>query len=396
MSALRYLTAGESHGPALIGILEGLPAGLPLSSADLDAQLARRQAGLGSGSRMKIERDHAQIVGGVLAGQTTGGPLALRIENLDHHRWAERDIEPMTVPRPGHADLVGAIKYGYSDLRWSLERASARETAMRVALAAACRVLLEQHGVRLGGYVVRIGTSAWEPAIDADAAALWARCQAAEASPVRCPDATAAAQMTECVQQHMQGRNTVGGVIEVVALGLPPGLGSFVQADRRLSARIAGAMCSIPSVRGVEFGSGFGSAALPGTAAQDGYGLAGDDIVNDGRHSGGLEGGVTTGAPLRLRVACKPIATTLLPQASVDLASGQPAPTQYERSDFCHVPRAVPIVEAMLCFILADALCEKLGGDSLAEQQARMVTLRRAKLSQLPMSNQSWRFGYEP
>jgi chorismate synthase len=396
VSVLRYLTAGESHGPALLGILEGLPAGLPLSSADLDAQLARRQGGMGSGSRMKIERDHAQIVGGVLAGQTTGAPLALRIENLDHQRWVERDIAPLTVPRPGHADLVGAIKYGYRDLRLSLERASARETAMRVALSAACRVLLRQHGVEVGGYVVRIGSEAWEPSEGTTPAVLAERCQRAEASEVRCPDPQSAARMQACVQRHMQSRNTVGGVIEVVALGLPAGLGSFVHPDRRLSARIAAAMCSIPSVRGVEFGAGFRSAELPGTAAQDPYVLRGDDIISDGRNSGGLEGGVTTGAPLVLRVACKPIATTLSPQPSVDLASGEAAPTQYERSDFCHVPRAVPIVEALLCLVLADALCEKLGGDSLAEQQARLVTLRQAKLSQLPMDNQPWRFGYEP
>lgn len=395
MSGLRYLTAGESHGPALIGILEGLPAGLPLSSAVIDAQLARRQHGLGSGSRMKIERDHAQILGGVLAGQTTGAPLALRIENLDHSRWAERDIAPMTVPRPGHADLVGAIKYGYPDLRLSLERASARETAMRVALSAACRALLQQHGVHVAGYVVRIGTAAWEPPHETDAATLHARFEAAEACEVRCPDATAAAAMMDCVQQHMHSKNTVGGVIEVLALGLPPGLGSFVHPDRRLTSAIAAALCSIPSVRGVEFGSGFRSAELAGTAAQDSYSLDGDDILSTGQHSGGLEGGVTTGAPLRLRVALKPIATTLTPQPSVDLASGGLAPTQYERSDFCHVPRAVPIIEAMLCLVLADALCEKLGGDSLSEQQARLVTLRRAKLSHLPMTNQPWRFGYE-
>jgi chorismate synthase len=395
VSALRYLTAGESHGPALIGILEGLPAGLPLTSADLDAQLARRQHGLGAGSRMKIERDHAQILGGVLSGQTTGAPLALRIENLDHSRWADRDIAPMTVPRPGHADLVGAIKYGYRDLRLSLERASARETAMRVALSAACRVLLQHHGVQVGGYVVRIGQASWEPPLVTDPAEFPARWNAAEVSEVRCPDAVATAGMVACVKEHMHSRNTVGGVIEVVATGLPPGLGSFVHADRRLSAAIAAAMCSIPSVRGVEFGTGFGSAELAGTAAQDGYALDGDDIRSDGRHSGGLEGGVTTGAPLRLRVACKPIATTLSPQPSVDLARGAAAPTEYERSDFCHVPRAVPIVEALLCLVLADALCEKLGGDSLAEQQVRLATLRRAKLSQLPMDNQAWRFGYE-
>lgn len=395
---LRLLTAGESHGPALTGILEGLPAGIPLSSADIDAQLARRQRGVGSGSRMKIEHDHAQIVGGVLAGQTTGAPLALRIDNLDHSRWRD-DIAPMTVPRPGHADLVGAIKYGYRDLRLSLERASARETAMRVALSAACRVLLSQLGVTVGGYVVQIGEVRLpDPAPLAGRQVgerLLERMASAEASAVRCYDPATAAQMEAFIKQQMQARNTVGGVIEAVAVGLPPGLGSFVQPDRRLSSRLAQAMLSIPSVRGFEIGAGFASAALPGTQAQDSYHVDGDDILTSGEAGGGLEGGVTTGAPLRLRVAFKPIATTLSPQESVDLATGQAEPTRYERSDFCHVPRAVPVVEALLCLVLADALCEKLGGDTLAEQTARLAELRRARVSQLPMDNRPWRFGYE-
>jgi chorismate synthase len=394
---LRLLTAGESHGPCLTGILDGLPAGIPLSSADIDAQLARRQHGVGSGSRMKIERDHAQITGGVLAGRTTGAPLALRIDNLDHSRWRD-EIAPMTVPRPGHADLVGAIKYGYRDLRMSLERASARETAMRVALSVPCRLLLQHLGVTVGGYVVQIGDvrlPELPPSAEPANSRLLKQIESAEASTVRCFEPETAARMEACIKQRMQARNTVGGVIEAVALGLPAGLGSFVQADRRLSARLAQAMLSIPSVRGVEIGAGFASAALPGTEAQDPYQLDGDEIVSDGERSGGLEGGVTTGAPLRLRVALKPIATTLTPQASVDLATGQPAPTQYERSDFCHVPRAVPIVEALVCIVLADALCEKLGGDSLGEQQARLASLRTARLSQLAMDGTPWRFGYE-
>lgn len=395
---LRLLTAGESHGPCLSGILDGLPAGIPLSSADIDAQLARRQRGLGSGSRMKIEHDHAQIIGGVLAGQTTGAPLSLRIENLDHARW-RADIAAMTVPRPGHADLVGAIKYGYRDLRMSLERASARETAMRVALSVPCRSLLAQLGVTVGGYVVQIGdvqVPKAPPAGETDqAAALHQRLLSAEASIVRCFEPQTAARMEACIKQAMQSQNTVGGVIEAVALGLPAGLGSFVQPDRRLSARLAQAMLSIPSVRGFEIGAGFASAAWPGTAAQDGYCVEGDAIVRTGDCGGGLEGGVTTGSPLRLRVALKPIATTLTPQGSVDLSTGQPAPTRYERSDFCHVPRAVPIVEALLCVVLADALCEKLGGDTLSEQQERLQRLRQPRLSQLPMDNRPWQFGYE-
>ena len=395
---LRLLSAGESHGPCLTGILDGLPAGIPLCSSDIDAQLARRQRGVGRGSRMKIEHDHAQITGGVLSGQTTGAPLALRIDNLDHRRWRE-DIAPLTVPRPGHADLVGALKYGYRDLRRSLERASARETAMRVALSVPCRLLLQHLGVTVGGYVVQIGpVRVPEPPVLESSTAndvLLKRMLSAEASSVRCYEPATAAQMEACIEQCMHERNTVGGVIEAVAVGLPPGLGSFVQPDRRLSGRLAQAMLSIPSVRGFELGSGFASAAMPGTQAQDPYFLDGEAIVTTGQHSGGLEGGVTTGAPLRLRVALKPIATTLRSQDSVDLATGQAAPTRYERSDFCHVPRAVPIVEALLCIVLADALCEKLGGDTLVEMQARFASLRTARLSQLPMDNQPWRFGYE-
>lgn len=405
---LRFLTAGESHGPLLTGILDGIPAGLPLSQEVIDAQLARRQRGFGSGPRMKLERDRVTITGGVLAGRTTGGPIALCLPNLDHARWREREVEPMTVPRPGHADLAGAVKYGHRELRLSLERASARETAMRVALGAVCRALLAELHVEVLGYVVRIGEVALPADTQApDPAAYRQRARAAEGSEVRCYDPAAAAAMGAAIDATIRARDTIGGVVEVVALGVPPGLGSFAQADRRLSARLAAALMSVPATRGVELGSGFASAAWPGTAAQDAYypagpgdggvdggsdgGLDPDAIVTRTNHAGGIEGGISTSAPIVARVACKPIATTLTPQPSVDLATGRPAPARYERSDFCQVPRAVPIFEAVLCFVLAEALCEKLGGDSLDEMRPRLASLRRLRWPDLPMDKQPWR-----
>lgn len=378
---LRFLTAGESHGPALVTILEGLPAGLPLSAEIIDAELARRQQGYGAGPRMKLERDAARILGGVMEGQTTGAPLAILIENLDHARWRGKAIPPFTAPRPGHADLTGALKYGYRDLRPALERASARETAARLAAGAVCKHLLAQFAIRVGGYVAAIGE------VSASLAQLPypERLARAEASEVRCPDPLAAEAMIQCIRRAMEERDTVGGIIEVIALGLPPGLGSYVQWDRRLEARLGAAILSVQAIKGVEFGPAFENARLPGTQAQDGISLEGEALVRHSNRSGGLEGGITTGQPLVLRAAMKPIATTLTPQQTVDLANGQAVPTQYERSDFCPVPRAVPILEAMAAFVLADALLEKLGGDSLAEMQPHFASLRQARLSDLPM-----------
>jgi len=393
---LRFLTAGESHGPTLTGILEGMPAGLSLSSALLDAELARRQHGFGSGGRMKLERDHARISAGVLAGQTTGAPIALHIENLDHAKWRDRDIEPMTIPRPGHADLTAAVKYGYRELRLSLERASARETAMRVAVGAVCRALLRELGVELGGYVVGIGDLAAPPAATAPSVAEYrARFAAAEASDVRCADPATAERMHALIAEIIRRRDTLGGVVECVALGVPPGLGSHTHWDRRLSARLGQAVLSIHAVKGFEVGDGFAGCARPGTQAQDEYVLAEDAITQPTNHAGGIEGGISTGGPIVVRAAFKPIATTLTPLHSVDLASGAAAPTRYERSDFCQVPRAVPIVEAMVALVLADALLEKLGGDSLAELRERLGKLRRLRLSDLPMDATPWRLGYE-
>ncbi len=395
LSRLRLLTAGESHGPMLTGILDGVPAGLPLDATAIDHDLARRQRGFGSGGRMQLEQDHARLTGGVMAGRTTGGPIALTITNADHANWADRDIAPMTVPRPGHADLTGAIKFGHADLRLSLERASARETAMRVAAGAIARALLQHFGIFVGGYVVRIAdVELTTPPDLADQASLRSACERAELDPVRCPDATSAASMRAAIEAAIAARDTCGGIVEVVALGIPAGLGSYTAADRRLDASLAAALLSVPACKGIEFGAGFAATAWPGTEAQDELLLDGDRIVRHSNHAGGLEGGISNGMPIVLRAAIKPIATTLTPQRSVDLATGQPATTRYERSDHCQVPRAVPVAEAMLSLVLADALLSKLGGDSLAELEPRFAALRQPRLSDLPMHGQPWRFDY--
>lgn len=400
---LRFLTAGESHGPSLTAILEGLPSGLPLSAEPINRELARRQAGYGSGGRMKIERDTVVISAGVMNGHTTGAPVALTVHNLDYEKWRDRDVEAMTIPRPGHADLTAAAKYGYRELRLSLERASARETTMRVAVGAVCRRLLAQFGITVGGYVIsvgRVGITNWglvqtERELPLDPETFAHRFLAAEASDVRCYDEVLAERMRELIRKTMTDRDTLGGVVEAVALGLPPGLGSHVHWDRRLSTKVMAAVGSIHAVKGVEIGDGFSETLRPGTQVQDA-------ILNDegalklgSNHAGGLEGGITNGAPLVVRAAFKPIATTLNPLKSVDLATGEAVDTKYERSDFCQVPRAVPIVEAMLCYVLADALIEKIGGDSVEEMLPRFDALRRLRLDQLPMDNVPWRFNYE-
>jgi chorismate synthase len=413
MTLLRFLTAGESHGPVLTAILEGMIAGLPITAEAIDRDLARRQIAYGAGGRMKIERDAARITGGVMAGLTTGAPISLEVANLDYKAWAEKDIPPMTIPRPGHADLTAAIKYGYRDLRPALERASARETALRVAVGAICRAYLAQFGITVGGYVTSIGEA--EARIPGEQSYA-ERFALAETSDVRCPDSGAAEAMRRHIWDAMQAKDTLGGVFEIVVLGVPPGLGSHVHFDRKLDGQLAAAVMSIQAIKGVEIGPAFANARLRGTQVHD-------EIVFDGadaelaeapsalrqaqganiekvlrratNRAGGLEGGITTGEPIVLRAAMKPIATTLTPMQSVDLATGEPAPTRYERSDFCAVPRAVVIGEAMVAWVLADELIRKLGGDSLVEQLPRFAALRRGRLENLPMDNAAWRFGYE-
>jgi chorismate synthase len=393
MSTLRFLTAGESHGPTLTAILEGMIAGVPVTAAQIDRDLARRQVAYGAGGRMKIEKDSVRITAGVTAGETTGGPVGLEVANLDYKSWAGKDLPPMTVPRPGHADLAGAIKYGYRDLRPALERASARETTMRVAVGAVCRAYLAQFGVQMGGYVTSIGGV---EAVLPDEMPYAQRFEAAEENDVRCPDPDGAEQMRQVIWDTMQAKDTLGGVFEVVVLGAPPGLGSHVHFDRKLDARLAAAMMSIQAMKGVEIGPAFANARLRGTQVHDEILPDADgNLRRASNRAGGLEGGITTGEPIVLRVAMKPISTTLNPLMSVDLATGEPAPTKYERSDFCAVPRAVVIGEAMAAWVIADALIEKLGGDSLAEQLPRFAALRQSRLADLPMDDAPWQFGYE-
>jgi chorismate synthase len=368
---LRLLTAGESHGPALTAILEGMPAGLPLDASLIDHELARRQKGFGSGKRMQIEHDQVRILGGVMAGETTGAPIALLVENADHANWKGKAVAAMSAPRPGHADLTGALKYGYRDLRPALERASARETTMRVAAGAICMQFLAQFGIRIGGFVRAIAEVSM-PGVLAD----YEDCfRAAEENELRCPDESIAEKMRARIEQAIQDKDTLGGVIEVVALGLPVGLGSYAQWDRRLGARLASALVSIPSVKAVEIGDGFTVSRLSGTQVQDAILLDGDQLKRAGNHAGGIEGGISNGEPLILRAALKPIASTLTPQRTVQLAQRKEVQTRYERSDTCHVPRAVPVLEAMTAFVLADALLEKLGGDTLTELQTRYAAL---------------------
>lgn len=382
---LRFLTAGESHGPALTAILDGIPAGLALNAEIIDHELARRQQGYGSGGRMKIEKDMVEILGGVMGGATTGAPIALRVQNTDHAKWKGKPIAPMTAPRPGHADLTGAVKYGYKDLRPSLERASARETTMRVAAGAVCKHFLAQFGIVIGGYVRAIG----EIEADYGDIPLEERFELAEKSEVRCPDPATAQKFRDRIEQIIHSKDTLGGVLEIVALGVPVGLGSFTQWDRRLEARLGAAMLSVQAMKGVEFGDAFSTARLPGTQAHDGIHIAPgtSHLTRSSNRAGGIEGGISNGQPIVIRVAMKPIATTLTPQHTVDLSSGAASLTKYERSDFCPVPRAVPILEAMTAFVLADALIEKLGGDSLAEMLPRFETLRKATLADLEMDN---------
>ncbi|MGD0749989.1 MAG: chorismate synthase [Anaerolineales bacterium] len=397
---LRFLTAGESHGPALTAILEGIPAGLALSPEVIDQELGRRRRGYGSGGRMKIEKDVVRILGGVMGGVTTGAPIALLVENADHAKWKGKVMESMTAPRPGHADLTGAVKYGYHDLRPALERASARETTMRVAVGAICKYFLSQFDIRVGGYVKAIG----DISADFTGMSYPERFTRAEGSDVRCPDTAAANRMHIRIEQIMQSKDTLGGLLEVVALGVPVGLGSFAQWDRRLDARLGSALLSVQAIKGVEIGEAWANASLTGTQAQDAIGLEtrtashenidgkkGEQLLYNNslsrttNRAGGIEGGISNGQPIVIRAAMKPIATTLTAQSTIDLASGKPTTTRYERSDFCPVPRAVPILEAMMAFVLAEALIEKLGGDSMDEMLPRFAALRKARLDDLTM-----------
>lgn len=381
--ALRYLTAGESHGPALSAILEGLPAGLELSEDIIATDLARRQTGAGSGDRMSIEKDRASILAGLMEGRTTGAPLSLLIENRDFANWQGKAVPPYITPRPGHADLPAAVKYGYDDIRPSLERASARETAARVAIGAVCRTLLKEFGITVEGYVTAIAGITG----NMDLYELDDRIRRARESKVQCPDPRASEKIERAIEVAYRDGETLGGIIEVAACGIPVGIGSHVEPSRRLDVRLAAAMLGMNAVKGVEIGDAFTNAAKPGTKAQDQIYLDGKQLIRKTNRCGGIEGGISNGSPVWLRAAVKPIPTTRKGQDTVDLTTGEPRMATYERSDICPVPRAVVVCESLVAYVIADALMEKLGGDSLGEMLPRYKDLKQATVESVKMSS---------
>jgi len=371
---LRFLTAGESHGLGLTAILEGLPAGLALSEADINPDLERRQGGYGRGGRMKIEKDRVEFHSGVRWGETLGSPITLWIANDDAPNWAAKmstkaeDKDPSILisrPRPGHADLVGVLKYDREDIRDILERSSARETTARVALGAVCRKFLSEFGVDILSHVVRLGEiSAPTAPPDVNLAELRIR---VESSPVRCADPKASEKMVTHIDEVTREKDTLGGVLEIVATGLPIGLGSHVQWDRKLDSRIAAAVLSVQAMKGVEFGLGFEAAGRRGSKTHDEIHCIDGDFKRLTNNAGGLEGGMTDGMPLVVRVAMKPISTVRKGLQSVDMKTLEPSQSTYQRSDVTAVPAAGVVLEAVVAFVLADAMLEKFGGDSLRE-----------------------------
>lgn len=374
----RFLTAGESHGPCLTMVVEGLPAGLTVEKTLIDADLRRRQGGYGRGGRMKIEKDAIQFLSGVRHGKTLGSPVTMQIENRDWVNWEERmNAAPVDEPgeavtrvRPGHADFTGSIKYGHEDVRNTIERSSSRETASRVAVGGLCRQLLAQFGISVHSHVLSVVEVGYEtlPSMmrDAYSESMW---EAVEASPMRCADAALTEKMIERILEAKRDGDTCGGVFEVIAFGVPIGLGSYSQWDRRLSARLGMAMMSIPSVKAMEIGSGFAATRTTGSHVHDVL-----RHVEDGHwfhlsnNAGGVEGGITNGEPLAVRVGVKPIPTLAHPLPSVDMATGENIDqSRYERSDVCVVPAAGVVGEAMMMMVLAEAVLEKFGGDSIEE-----------------------------
>jgi chorismate synthase len=383
MSRLRYLTAGESHGPGLAAILDGCPAGLRVDVAAVDAELGRRQRGYGRGERQSIEQDRVRVLGGVRHGRTTGAPLALFVPNRDAANWGDvlaveapeggaKAAERVVVPRPGHADLGGALLYGLDDIRDVIERASARETAAKVACGAVAKALLAEFGCSVASHVVAIG------GVEAASGMSPEDVARVEASPVRCRDADASRQMVAAIDAASEAGDTLGGVVEVVAFDYPPGAGSYVQGDLRLRSRLARAVLAVPAIVGVEFGLGFAAAALPGSRVHD-------PIVHDaeagyGRQSnraGGIEGGISTGAPIVLRAAMKPISTLREPLGSVEMGSHRPVVSRFERSDVCAVPAVGIVLEAVVALELADAALDRFGGATTADLAAAVAAYRR-------------------
>ncbi len=387
---LRFSTAGESHGKALVALVEGLPAGLPVSAEWVDRDLARRMRGYGRGGRMRIEQDRVEWLSGVRAGETLGSPIAMLIANRDWDNWqdvmaaegtpGEARRRRVTRPRPGHADLVGVLKYDRTDARDILERASARETTARVAAGALARRLLDEFGVEVGSHVVSLGgVTAMRPSLLPTPLNI-----AADQSEVRTLDPDAESAMIACIDAAKSAGDTLGGEVEVVARGVVLGLGSHVSWDRKLDGRLAGMLMSIPAVKGVEIGLGFEAARRPGSAVHDpifdtgAAGAFGARLGRETNNAGGLEGGMTTGEPLVVRVAMKPISTLMAPLRTVDLRSGDAANAQSERSDVTAVPAMGVIAEALVCLVLADAMVEKFGGDSLAEMRRNVTSYQAA------------------
>lgn len=369
---MRYLSGGESHGPCLTAIIDGLPAGLMLFSEAINRQLERRQGGYGRGARMKIEKDRVEILSGLRFNKTIGSPLTLQIKNQDWENWqdsmAPEGSEPSTLkkltrPRPGHADLAAGLKYNYADLRLALERSSARETAARVAVGTVGRILLEHFGVSFYSHVIRIG----DQTAEIDPLSVPERYDKVESSPVRCADEAAADKMVAAINQAGAKGDTLGGVIELLVNAAPPGLGSHVHWDRRLDGRLAGAIMAVPAIKGVEVGLGFSAAAMPGSAVHDPIIRSARGIDRLSNMAGGLEGGITNGQPLVIRAAMKPIPTLVSSLPSVDLETGAVSTAAVERSDVCAVPAAAVVLEAVAAWTLAVAFLEKFSGDSLEE-----------------------------
>lgn len=384
MNILRFLTAGESHGKGLVGILEGVPAGLTLSSEDIDRELKRRQMGHGRGGRMKIEQDRAEILSGVRWGKTIGSPISLLIENRDWKNWQEGmssdskyagSIPPVTRPRPGHSDLAGALKYGHTDIRNILERSSARETAMRVAIGAITKRFLSEFEIYIGSYVIQIGNEKSQVSgVRCQVSELKKIFEEAEKSPVRCPDKKTSEKMVELIDKAIKKGDSLGGIFEIVATGIPVGLGSHIQWDKRLDGRLAQALMGIQAIKGAEVGMGFEMSEKFGSEVMDEIFYGSKQAKNNGtgfyrktNNSGGIEGGMSNGMPIILRAAMKPIPTLKKPLRSVDIKTKQPIEAAYERSDTCAVPAAAVVGEAMTALVIADAVLEKFGGDSIVE-----------------------------
>jgi len=400
MNRIRFLTAGESHGRALTTIIEGIPAGLEISEEFIERELKRRQRGYGRGGRMKIESDRAQILSGVRYGKTLGSPISLLIENKDWPNWTvkmsitpvENPAEPLQMPRPGHADFAGMVKYQQDDLRNILERSSARETAMRVAVGAVAKKLLAEFGIKIFGHVLRIGPVCsslsalnfliGKKAKDPQTRSEWeAIMQQVEQSPVACADAAAVEKMISAIDQAKEKGDTLGGLIEVGATGVPVGLGSHVHWDRRLDGQIANAIMSINAIKAVDIGLGQGVAEIPGSQVHDQlYYEPEVGYYRSNNNAGGIEGGMSNGEPIVVRAAMKPLPTLASPLHSVDVATLESRQAFHERSDACAVPAAVVVAEAMLAIVLADALCTKLGGDSIAEMQKHFQGLPNVPL----------------